>query len=219
MPMKAVIFDLNGTLLASTGMWMQIDNDFLISRGLPVPPGYATTVSAMRLGEAAEYTIAQFGLPDKADDLCCKWFDIALYAYGHTVKRKPHAREYLDALKQRNVKIGVATSSVEELYKAAFKSLDLEGYFDAVATSQEAGRGKAYPDVFLLAAEKLGVSPSDCIVFEDVLLAMKSAKSAGMTVIGIFDEMSKDDWKEINMTAERTLCDFRDAPLPEETEV
>jgi HAD superfamily hydrolase (TIGR01509 family) len=169
--------------------------------------------------EAAEYTIERFGLTDKPEDLCREWFDMALFTYRHTVKLKPHAREYLDALKQRGVKIGVATSSVEELYKAAFENLDLTKYFDAVATSQEAGRGKAYPDVFMLAAEKLGVSPNDCIVFEDVLQAMKSAKSAGMTVFGIYDEMSKDDWEEIRKTAERTFCDFKDAPLPEEIEV
>ena len=93
--MKAYILDLDGTLLDSTGVWEGIDVDFLNKRGIPVPSDYAPTVAPMSFSEAAEYTIERFHLPDAPDDLCREWFDMALYAYGHTVKLKPNVREYL----------------------------------------------------------------------------------------------------------------------------
>ncbi|MDR0764962.1 MAG: HAD family phosphatase [Synergistaceae bacterium] len=209
--MKAYIFDLDGTLLDSTGVWKQIDADFLNRREIPEPPDYAPAVAPMSFREAAEYTIARFHLPDAADALCREWFDMALYAYGHTVKLKPHAGEYLAALASRGKKLAVATSSVPQLYEAAMRNLGISNFFDAICSADEAGCGKSRPDIFLLAAEKLGVSPSDCAVFEDVPQAVQSAKSAGMTVYGIYDEASKADWERIKATADGAFTDFKDA--------
>jgi HAD superfamily hydrolase (TIGR01509 family) len=213
--MKAYIFDLDGTLLDSTGVWEQIDVDFLYRRKIPVPPDYAPAVAPMSFKEAAEYTIARFHLPDAADALCREWFDMAVYAYGHAVTLKPHVREYLAALKARGKKLAVATSSVSQLYEAALRNLDILNFFDAICSADEVGCGKSRPDIFVLAAKKLDVAPSDCAVFEDVLQAVQSAKSAGMTVYGIYDEASKSDWELIKATADGAFTDFKDAPLPE----
>ncbi|MDR3166180.1 MAG: HAD family phosphatase [Synergistaceae bacterium] len=212
--MKAYIFDLDGTLLDSTAVWEQIDIDFLNERGIPVPPDYAPTIAPMSFRETAEYTIARFRLSDAADALCRKWFDMALYAYGHTVKLKPHVREYLAALKARGKKLAVATSSTPQLYEAALRNLDILNFFDVICSADEVEYGKSRPDIFILAAKKLNVSPSGCVVFEDVLQAVQSAKSAGMTVYGIYDEASKADWEQIKTTADGAFTDFKDAPLP-----
>ena len=214
-PIKAYIFDLDGTMLDSTGVWEQIDIDFLNKREIPAPPDYARAVAPMSFREAAEYTVARFHLPDAPDDLCREWFDMALYAYGHTVKLKPNVREYLAALKSRGKKLGVATSSTSQLYEAALRNLDILHFFDVICSADEMKYGKSRPDIFTLAAKKLGVSPSDCAVFEDVLQAVQSAKSAGMTVYGVYDEASKADWEQIKKTADGAFIDFKDAPLPE----
>lgn len=213
--MKAYIFDLDGTLLDSAGVWEQIDIDFLSKRGIQVPPDYAPTVAPMSFQEAAKYTIERFRLPDAADGLCREWFDMALYAYGHTVKLKPNVREYLAAIKARGKKLAVATSSTPQLYEAALKNLDILNFFDAICSADEVECGKSRPDIFLLAAKKLDVSPSGCAVFEDVLQAVQSAKSAGMTVYGVYDEASKADWERIKATADGAFTDFKDAPTPE----
>jgi HAD superfamily hydrolase (TIGR01509 family) len=214
-PIKAYIFDLDGTLLDSTGVWEQIDIDFLTRRGIPVPPDYAPTVAPMSFREAAEYTIERFRLSDAADALCREWFDMALYAYGHTIKLKPNAREYLAELKKRGKKLAVATSSTSQLYEAALKNLDILNFFDAICSADEVKHGKSKPDIFLLASKKLGVPPSCCAVFEDVLQAVQSAKNAGMTVYGIYDEASKADWERIKTTADGAFTGFKDAPLQE----
>ncbi|HBG76215.1 MAG TPA: HAD family phosphatase, partial [Clostridiales bacterium] len=65
----------------------------------------------------------------------------------------------------------------------------------------------------LLTAEKLGVAPGDCMVFEDIPQAVQSAKDAGMTVYGVYDDASKKDWTWIQKTADGAIYDFKNAPL------
>ena len=212
--MKAFIFDLDGTLLDSMGVWLDIDIAFLRKRGIAVPDDYADSISAMSFPEAAAYTIKRFGLPDSAGDLMREWNDMATYAYGHTVRMKPHAKEYLAALRGRGAKLAIATSSIPELYMPALRNHGIHDWFDAICDADEAGHGKSRPDIFLLAARKLGVRPRDCVVFEDILVAAKSAKGAGMTVYGVYDKASQADWEQIKNTADGAIFDFRDAPLP-----
>ena len=211
---KGYIFDLDGTLLDSMGVWDQIDVDFLAKRGIELPPDYMNAISSMTFREAAAYTIKRFALPDSVDGLNREWNDMAAYAYGHTVRMKPRAKEYLMALKERGVKLAIATSTFPELCDPVMRNNGIDNLFSVICNTNETGYGKSRPDVFLLAAEKIGVTPGDCLVFEDILAAVKSAKSAGMGVCAVYDKTSEKDWEEIKKTADYAIVDFRDAPPP-----
>lgn len=213
--MKAYIFDLDGTLLDSMGVWEQIDVDFLTGRGFDVPTDYANAICSRSFREAAEYTIERFRLPDSAEDLQREWNDMAIYAYGHTVPLKPYAREYLSALKERGAKLGIATSLPAALYHPALQNNGIASIFEVICSTEEIPYGKTRPDIFCLAARRLRVEPSDCIVFEDILQAIQSAKSIGMTVYGVYDKASDQYWDEIKELADGVLYDFRNAPLPD----
>lgn len=212
--MKAYVFDLDGTLLDSTGVWAQIDVDFLARRGLTVPPDYIDAMAALSFAEAAAYTIARFGLPDDAASLMREWYAMAVHAYGHTVAMKPHARAYLLTLKRCGVKLGIATSLPSALYMPALRNHGIDTLFDAVCTTEEVPHGKAQPDIFLLIAQRLGVQTADCMLFEDVLQAIQSAKAAGMTVYGVRDAANAAQWPAIVRHADGVLDDFSGAPLP-----
>jgi HAD superfamily hydrolase (TIGR01509 family) len=214
--MKGYIFDLDGTLLDSMSVWDQIDIDFLAKRNIAVPPGYADVVSSMTFHDAAAYTIKRFALPDSVESLISEWNDMAAYAYGHTVQLKPHAKEYLAALRERGAKLAIATTLSSELCAPVLRSNGIDHLFHAMCRTDEVGHGKTRPDVFLLAAKKLGVPPADCLVFEDILAAVKSAKSAGMSVCAVYDKSSENDWGEIQKIADYAVVDFNDAPLPVE---
>ena len=168
---KAAIFDLDGTLLDSMGVWDQVDIDFLGKRGIEVPPDYMIKVSSMQFQQIAEYTIARFGLKDTPEGLMQEWDDMARVAYSTTVD-------------------------------------------DIVSVDDANDVGKDQPDVYLLAAERLGVKPVDCTVFEDLLVGIKSAKSVGMKVWAMHDDSSDADWPEICDIADGVLFDFHDAPCP-----
>lgn len=212
--MKAYIFDLDGTLLDSMGVWLDIDVEFLKKRGLDTPDDYADRISAMTFSEAAAHTIKRFGLPDSEESIMREWNSMAAFAYGNTVQMKPHAKEYLAELKKRGAKLAIATSSVRELYEPALRKHGIYDWFDVICDASEAGYGKSRPDIFLLTAKKLGVSSGDCIVFEDILTAIKSAKSVGMTVYGVYDKSSEADWERVKQIADGVISDFRNAPLP-----
>lgn len=210
---KGAIFDLDGTLLDSMGVWDQVDIDFLGRRGIPVPPDYMVKVASMQFQQIAEYTIARFGLPDTPDQLMREWDDMARVAYSTVVEAKPHAREYLTRLRASGAKLAVATSLPPVLREPAMKHVGIFECFDTVVSVDDVGDiGKDRPDVYLLAASRLGVAPRDCTVFEDLLVGMRSAKSVGMAVWAMHDDSSDHDWPAICDLADGVLFDFADAP-------
>lgn len=214
MRFEGAIFDLDGTLIDSMWVWEKVDIDFLGRRGLAVPGDYGEKIKAMSFEQAAMYTIAEFGMKNTPREIMAEWNDMAAHEYAEHVFLRPGAREYLDELKAKGVKLAVATALTRGLMEPCLRHNGVLDIFDAVCSTDEAGRGKESPDVFLLAAEKMGVMPEKCIVFEDVLTAVKSAKRAGMTVCGVYDSYSSGDRAAIEACADMYIESFRDAPRP-----
>ena len=210
---KGAIFDLDGTLLDSMGVWDQVDVDFLAKRGFEVPDDYMQKVAAMQFRQIAEYTIARFNLSDTPEELMEEWNHMASVVYSTVVEAKPHAREYLATLKASGAKLSVATSLPPTLREPAMRHVGIFDYFDEVVSVDDAGDiGKDRPDVYLLAASRLGIEPTDCTVFEDLLVGMRSAKSVGMRVWAMHDDSSDADWPVICGLADGVMFDFHDAP-------
>jgi beta-phosphoglucomutase-like phosphatase (HAD superfamily) len=198
------------------GVWKQVDNDFLAKRGIALPSDYMDAISSMTFYETAVYTVKRFALPDSVESVMLEWNDMAAYAYGHTVRMKPYAKEYLMTLRERGAKLAVATSLFPELCGPVLRNNGIDNLFHVICNTNETEHGKSRPDVFLLTAKKLGVRPGGCLVFEDILAAVKSAKSAGMDVCAVYDRKSGNDWEEMKEAADYAIDDFRDAPLPED---
>ena len=211
---KGAIFDLDGTLLDSMGVWDQVDIDFLSRRGIAVPADYMATVASMQFRQIAEYTIARFGLKDTPEELMEEWDRMARVMYATAVEAKPGARDYLARLRATGARLAVATSLPPQLREPAMAHVGILEDFDAVVSVDDANDvGKDRPDVYLLAASRLGVAPEDCTVFEDLLAGMRSAKSVGMRVWAMHDDSSAADWPAICELADGVLFDFADAPM------
>ena len=123
---------------------------------------------------------------------------------------KPGVVEFLSLLKSLNIKIGLATSNSKALLEAGLQANDIYHYFDSITLTDEVSRGKNFPDVYLLAAERLDVKPEDCIVFEDILPAVKGAKAAGMKVVGVYDDFSKEQREDIINHADRYIIEYHE---------
>lgn len=189
---SGAIIDMDGTLLDSMGTWEKIDRGFLEQRrGIAVPGDYMNTITPMSYRETALYTIARFNLPDTPEELMAEWDEMAVDEYAHNILPKPHAKDFLLHLKRKGIKMALCTSSPEIFYAPAMKRLGFYSMFDGFATTGEAGRSKSFPDVYRLAAEKIGVDPSRCIAFEDIPEAIAGAHGAGMKICGVFDRYSK----------------------------
>lgn len=205
---KAVIFDLDGTLVNSSYVWSDIDKKFLGKRSIPVPEDYYKQISAMNFSQAAVFTKELFSLPDTVEDICKEWFDMAEYEYANNVTLIKGADTLLAELKSKGVKIALATASSKKLYEPVLKHNNIYDYFDFFASTEDVERGKGFPDVYEYAAENLGLKPEECAVVEDILEGIKGAKMGGFKAYAMLNPHYKNDWKEI-----KESCDFY-FPLP-----
>lgn len=211
--MKAHIFDLDGTLLDSMGVWENIDQVCLEKRGIKLPgsydyDSYVEAITPLTPLESAVYAINYFGLKGTPEELKQEWNEMAEHAYSNHIPLKPGAKEYLQNLRDQQVRMAVATSSPLSLCVPALQNHGITDLFDAICTSEEVGCGKNRPDVYLLAAKRLGVEPQDCIVYEDSLTALKTAKSIGMTVYAVYDSASEKNWEEMKRLADYIVESF-----------
>ena len=135
--------------------------------------------------------------------------------------REPEDREELVALLhsafERNLLDAEALAMIEgvlEVSELAVRDVMVpRSQMDVVSVDDAGDVGKTEPDVYLLAASRLGIKPSDCTVFEDLLVGMRSAKSVGMHVWAMHDDSSDADWPEICDLADGVMFDFHDAPV------
>ena len=207
---RAVIFDLDGTLIDSMWMWKQIDIDYLASKGKPFPPDLQDTISGMSFSETAVYFKETFGIEDDLDTIKKCWNDMAWEMYSTRVTLKEGALEFLKYLKERGIKTGIATSNSNELAFMVTKRLGIDAYIDEIHTACEVEKGKPSPDIYLFVAETLGVDPSECLVFEDVLRGVIAGLRAGMRVCAFYDPASAYEDEEKREAANCYLHSFKE---------
>jgi len=206
----AAIFDMDGTLVDSMWVWSEIDKEYLAKHNLDVPPTLNSDIAHLSFNEVAIYFKNTFNLSYEVDEIISYWNQMAYEAYVNKVKLKPGVKEFLEALRKNNIKIGLATSNNTLLLEACLKANGIYEYFDAITLTNEVSRGKDFPDVYLLAAEKLEVNPANCVVFEDLLPALQGAKSAGMKVVGVYDEFSTEYHTDMKAIADKFILDYVD---------
>ena len=194
-----LIFDLDGTLIDSNGVWLEVDKTFLARHGLTYSQEYHDGVAHSILQNCAIFTKNHFKMAESCEDIIAEWMELAKDAYDN-VPLKPYVREYLDCCLDEGRRMAVFTASVPEHCRAAIARHGLERYFERIIFAQELGADKKSAAIFRQAAELLGVCPRDCVFFDDSLAACKGAKAAGMTVVGIQDAYfhgSEADMREL----------------------
>ena len=164
---KAAIFDLDGTLVDSMWLWDKIDTTYLNSLGIDKPSDLKKEITHLSFDKTAEYFKKRFNIPNSIESILKTWYNMSYNEYTNNIKLKPGAKEFLEYLSNKGVKIGLATSNSIILVETCLKSNNIFNLFDKITLTSEVSRDKSFPDVYLLAAEKLNVSPKDCIVFED----------------------------------------------------
>lgn len=200
---KAVIFDMDGTLIDSMWLWKAIDIEYLARHNHELPDNLQKKIEGMSFSETANYFKTRFNISDDIEVIKQDWNEMAADYYKHKVLLKDDAKAFIKELKKRNIKVGIGTSNSQELVSVIMNKFSMEHTFDTIRTSCEVAKGKPHPDIFLKVAEDLGIEPSKCMVFEDVPNGLVAANNAGMKSVAIHDDFSK------HMEVEkRELSDF-----------
>ena len=209
--MKAAIFDMDGTLLDSMPMWRSLAPTFSAEHGIEWSEELALYVASHGFFSSAEYFIQNFPhLNMTLDEIVNEWGEMAYNGYQTVVEPKPGIIEYLRHLNEAGIPCAVATMSYHVLADAALARHGIDKFMQFIFTPEEVNNiGKERPDIFLKAAESLGFSPSECVVFEDSLFAMNTAKSAGFMVYGVDDELNNTR-TEIEKVCDRCIADYHE---------
>lgn len=206
--MKSAIFDMDGTLLDSMSHWDNLGIEHLKSLGVQPPDDLLETMRDMSIEQSADYFMTRFALWETKKDLLKQWGQQVNIMYETRVVIKPFVKEYLLKLKEMGVKMCVATATPRRYALKALEHLGILDLFEFVLCEDDVGVGKHKPDIYIKAADMLGVMPEDTIVFEDALYAVKSAKSAGFVVCGVYDNSFLRDKDEIKNKADAYIYDF-----------
>lgn len=206
--MKTYLFDFDGTLVDSMptygAMMLGILKEEKATYGADIlkiitPLGYTLT---------AKYFVEHCGVKADQQDLIDTMNERAGRAYATTIPAKPHVSEVLHALKAQGCSLNVLTASPHTMLDPCLQRLGLFDLFDNVWSCEDFGTGKSDPQIYHMAAAKLGCTTKDVIFLDDNLGADTTAKAAGMTVYGVFDESSRDDADKIKAVTDRYIYDF-----------
>lgn len=207
---KAALFDLDGTLVDSMWMWKAIDIEYLGRYQIELPEDLAQCIEGMSFTETAVYMKKRFQIPEEVEAMKAAWNEMAHDKYAFEVPLKAGAYEFLERLKERGIRLAIATSNSRELAETVLRAHRILDWFDAVVTGCEVKNGKPAPDVYLTAAKLVGVKPEECLVFEDVPQGILAGKRAGMTVYAIEDPYSADLTGEKQRLADYYIKDYNE---------
>ena len=185
MKISAIIFDLDGTVLSNEDEYGAAFANVLRSLGAKVNLEYPH-VGGIGVKENWPGLLKKYKInTEKTTDELARQTQQEYLKQLSKVQLKDGFEVFVRELKASEIPIALATSNVRLMLEETFNKIDIEGYFDAVTTGEEVMAKKPAPDLFLKTAQKLGVEPSECLVFEDSGAGIAAAKAAGMKAVAI----------------------------------
>jgi HAD superfamily hydrolase (TIGR01509 family) len=209
--LHAVIFDLDGVLADSEPWWNRIDAKLLSQYGVTYRGEHHRQVLGVSYRLAVEFYKKAFGLSAPTEELMRRRAEIATEFFARHIGLFPQAKETLQELRRMKTRLAVATSSVGPSARPFLDRHALTELFDAIVTGDEIERGKPHPDIYLRAAQKLGVPPAKCLVIEDSLSGIAAGKAANMRVAAIPDTRFVDA-REYAQQADYLLASLPEIP-------
>ena len=209
---RGAVFDLDGVLLDSMGIWKDLGARYLRSLHIQPEPGLNDILFAMSMEQGAAYLKKHYHLPQSEAEIGEGIARMLEDYYFDEVPAKPGAADLLGFLAERGIPMAAATSSPRAHVTRALDRLGLLPYLQAVFTTGEVGVSKHEPAIYHLAAKTLGTAPAETLVFEDSLYALKTAKAAGYRTVGVFDANGEADQAGLKAAAEVYLTALTEFP-------
>lgn len=189
---SGAIFDMDGTLVDSLGfwdyLWESLGTRYLGNRNFRPDEITAKGVRTSTLYGAARLIHENCGIAESTDELFTVVDEMLKNYYTDAVELKEGAEELLNSLKEKGVKMCIATATAPHLLKVLMDKFNLYRFFEKAVSCNEVGKGKEHPDVFVRAHEYLGTKKEETFIFEDSVVALESAVRAGYNTVGVYDK-------------------------------
>lgn len=205
---RGAIFDLDGTLLDSMSLWDTLGADYLRSLGKEPVEDLAKTFASFTLEEAAQYYRDHYGVTLSVEEILQGIDGMIRRYYLDLVPLKPGAEGFLRKLRDKGVKLAVATVTPKPLAEGALKRLGVLDLLEGVFACGPGDPGKEEPWIYRQALNCLGTQKGETVVVEDVLHALSTAKQDGFLTVGVYDSHELCQ-RELQALADCYLPDFR----------
>ena len=199
MNITGAIFDFDGTLFDSMHVWKGVRYKFFDRLGLVLNEDDEEAFKGLYLMESINLAKERFNLSETRQELYGRFFDMIKEMYLADTCPKNDIIEFLEKLKAKGVKMGIATATGEPALEAVLEKFGMLHYFDVILSTYTVGAAKTEPKVYDIVFEKLGTDKETTWIFEDALYAATTAKKNGYNVVGIFDksEEKTDELKQL----------------------
>ena len=205
--MKKYLFDFDGTLVDSMPTYVALMLKILDDEGVDYPDDIIKTITPLGFIGTAKYFI-ELGISLSFDEIIQKMNEYAIDAYTNRIEAKSEVIDTLYELKRRGVSLNVLTASPHITLDPCLKRLGIYDIFDNVWSCNDFGTTKADPRIYEMAAERMGVTVSDVIFLDDNIDADRTAKLAGMTVYGVYDDSSREYISLLKEITDRYIYSF-----------
>lgn len=208
---KGVIFDVDGVLLDSMGIWSDLGARYLVSIGKTPEDGLAEILFSMSMEQGAEYLKEHYSLSRSADEILEGLRTMLQDFYYYEVQTKAGTEALLKSISAAGISITAATSSPRGHIEKALERNGLLGYISRLFTNSEIGKSKHFPDIYNAAAGYMGTDPAETLVFEDSLYALRTASAAGYVTIGVYDALGEPDQAGLKESSDMYIQDLSEA--------
>lgn len=209
---EGIIFDVDGTLLDSMGIWMDAGRLYLESLGCEVKENLGEIMFELTMAEGAEYIKKNYGLRYSIDEICDGINGRVYEFYEKEAMPKEGVREFLEYAYNKEIPMTIATSTDRPMIEAALKRTGFDKYIRKIFTTTEIGKGKAYPDIFDAAINEMKSSKENTWLFEDAEYSIKTAKKMGINVCGVYDFSSEDSQNKIKELSDIYIRNWNEYP-------
>lgn len=206
------IFDFDGTLVDSMPSWAEKVLNILRECGVEYPADIINIVTPLGDRGTAEYMRDVLGVPLSLEEIFRQMDEFALPKYRDEIVLKEGVREYLARLRDGGCTLHVLTASPHKMVDPCLKRLGIFDWFSNVWSTDDFGMVKSDPRIYLAAADRIGVDVSDAVFFDDNLMAIRTARAAGMYAVGVYDASSDALVEEIRAAADLYVRSMSELP-------